>query len=86
MWHATARTLGSGTRSMLMRLVLAIVIMICALAMPASARAQQQQAAAPVGTVKAERSQVAQTLDFVGRVESINKVEVKARSRVTSMR
>jgi membrane fusion protein, multidrug efflux system len=64
---------------MLMRLVLAIVIMICALAMPASARAQQQQAAAPVGTVKAERSQVAQTLDFVGRVESINKVEVKAR-------
>lgn len=60
-----------------MRLALCTVIVIGALATPS--RAQQQPAAVPVGTVKAERNQVAKTLDFVGRVEAINKVEVKAR-------
>jgi membrane fusion protein (multidrug efflux system) len=63
---------------MLMRFTLCTVIVICVLA--TSVRAQQQTpAAVPVGTLKAERSAVAKTLDFVGRVEAINKVEVRAR-------
>src|SRR6185312_12027962 len=33
----------------------------------------------PVGTVVAERKPVAKTLDFVGRVEALNRVEVRAR-------
>jgi membrane fusion protein (multidrug efflux system) len=43
--------------------------------------AAQQAAppAVPVGTVMAERRPIAQTLDFVGRVEAINRVEIKAR-------
>jgi membrane fusion protein (multidrug efflux system) len=46
-----------------------------------SAYPQQQPAAnaVPVGTVKAERKPVAQTADFVGRVEAVNRVEVRAR-------
>src|SRR5262245_30384889 len=33
----------------------------------------------PVGTVKAERKQISKNAEFVGRVEAINRVEVKAR-------
>jgi membrane fusion protein (multidrug efflux system) len=39
----------------------------------------QQQATAPVGTVYAERASIADTLGFVGRVEAIDRVEIKAR-------
>jgi len=39
----------------------------------------QQQATVPVGTVYAEKRSIAQTRDFVGRVEAINRVEVRAR-------
>jgi membrane fusion protein (multidrug efflux system) len=38
-----------------------------------------QQAAVPVGTVYAERTSIADTLGFVGRVEAIDRVEIKAR-------
>jgi len=38
-----------------------------------------QEKSAPVGTVFAERQQVAQTRDFVGRVDAINRVEIQAR-------
>jgi membrane fusion protein, multidrug efflux system len=38
-----------------------------------------QEKSAPVGTVFAERQQVEQTRDFVGRVNAINRVEVQAR-------
>ncbi|MBV9970582.1 MAG: efflux RND transporter periplasmic adaptor subunit [Xanthobacteraceae bacterium] len=48
------------------------------LVLPASAQ-QQQPAAVPVGVVKAERKPIADTLDFVGRVDAINRVEIKAR-------
>jgi len=41
--------------------------------------ADAQEKSAAVGTVFAERQQVAQTRDFVGRVEAINRVEVQAR-------
>jgi membrane fusion protein (multidrug efflux system) len=41
--------------------------------------ADAQDKAPPVGTVFAERQQVAQTRDFVGRVNAIGRVEVQAR-------
>jgi membrane fusion protein (multidrug efflux system) len=57
--------------------------LLCAAALTlivvASADAQQPQAAVPVGTVYAEKQQIARTRDFVGRVDAINKVEVRAR-------
>jgi membrane fusion protein, multidrug efflux system len=46
----------------------------------ASAAAQQTPpAAVPVGVVKAERRPVEKSLDFVGRVEAVNRVEIRAR-------
>ena len=61
-----------------MRLTVSILVIYCCLG--ASVHAQQgQPSAAPVGTVYAERKPIARTLDFVGRVEAIEHVEVKAR-------
>jgi membrane fusion protein (multidrug efflux system) len=53
--------------------------LLCDRALPAAA--QQQGSAAPiaVGTVTAERRPIAQTREFVGRVEAIDRVEVRAR-------
>jgi membrane fusion protein, multidrug efflux system len=45
-----------------------------------SAIAQQQQpTAAPVGVVRAAHKPIARTTDFVGRVEAISRVEIRAR-------
>jgi membrane fusion protein, multidrug efflux system len=41
--------------------------------------AQQQPAAVPVGIVKTERKPIARVGDFVGRVEAISRVEIRAR-------
>jgi membrane fusion protein, multidrug efflux system len=41
--------------------------------------AYAQEKASPVGTVFAERQQVARTGDFVGRVDATNRVEIQAR-------
>src|SRR6516162_2493042 len=49
------------------------LVWLCVLA------ANAQDKAPPVGTVFAERQQVAQTRDFVGRVNAIGRVEVQAR-------
>jgi membrane fusion protein (multidrug efflux system) len=50
------------------------------LALAHSAIAQQQRPSlVPVGVVKAERKPIAQTGDFVGRVEAISRVEIRAR-------
>ena len=49
-----------------------VLMWLCAV----SADAQDR---APVGTVYAQRQQVAQTRDFVGRVNAIGRVEVQAR-------
>jgi membrane fusion protein, multidrug efflux system len=51
-------------------------LMIASLSLPALA---QQPAAIPVGTVQAERRPIEKTLDFVGRVEAVNRVEISAR-------
>jgi membrane fusion protein (multidrug efflux system) len=46
----------------------------------ASALAQQSSPeAVPVGTIQVERKPIAQTINFVGRIDAINKVEVHAR-------
>jgi membrane fusion protein (multidrug efflux system) len=61
-----------------MRAATCVVLAICSLALPALAQ-QQPPASIPVGVVKVERRAVANTLDFVGRVDAINKVEIRAR-------
>jgi membrane fusion protein (multidrug efflux system) len=59
-----------------MRLTIHAALLIFAIAAPAHA---QQPQVIPVGVVKAERKPIAATLDFVGRVEAIDRVEVRAR-------
>src|ERR1700736_6573852 len=61
-----------------MRIAICTVFVICGLAAPAGAQ-QTQPAAVPVGVVKAERRPLAKTLDFGGRVEAVNRVEIRAR-------
>jgi membrane fusion protein (multidrug efflux system) len=51
------------------------VILSFALLTPGNA----QQQAVPVGTVYAERKPIAQTRDFVGRIEAIDRVSIQAR-------
>jgi membrane fusion protein (multidrug efflux system) len=60
-----------------MRVAILAIGLNCALALPAEA--QQNQPTVPVGVVKAEMRPVAESQDFVGRVEAVNRVEVKAR-------
>jgi membrane fusion protein (multidrug efflux system) len=62
-----------------MRAATCAVLAICGLSLPVQAQQPQAPAAVPVGVVKAERKPIAETLDFVGRVDAINKVEIKAR-------
>lgn len=65
-----------------MRLTICAAVLIGGLALPTQVSAQAQQqapAATPVGVVTAEKKAIAKTFDFVGRVEAINRVEVRAR-------
>jgi membrane fusion protein (multidrug efflux system) len=63
-----------------MRLTICAAVLIGGLALPAPIAAQQPApAATPVGVVTAEKKPIAKTFDFVGRVEAINRVEVRAR-------
>ena len=57
----------------------AIFALLITAAIVSPSRAQQASTAVPVGIVKAERKPVAASLDFVGRVDAINRVEIKAR-------
>jgi membrane fusion protein, multidrug efflux system len=50
----------------------------CALAFPAHSQ-QGAPSTIPVGTVIAEKQPISKTIDFVGRVEAINRVEIRAR-------
>src|SRR5690349_16147735 len=54
------------------------LLLLYGLVVPAQA---QQPSSAPVtvGVVKAERTSIKKTLTFVGRVEAVNRVEVRAR-------
>jgi membrane fusion protein (multidrug efflux system) len=61
-----------------MREAICTIVLICGFCLPADAQ-QGAPSAVPVGTVSAERKPIAQSLDFVGRVEAVNRVEIKAR-------
>jgi membrane fusion protein (multidrug efflux system) len=62
-----------------MRLAICTLVLVGGLGVAAFAQQQGQPSAVPVGTVMAERKAIAKTFDFVGRVEAINRVEVRAR-------
>jgi membrane fusion protein (multidrug efflux system) len=53
-------------------------MLACGLAVPVYAQ-QASTGAVPVGVVKAERRAISQSADFVGRIDAVNKVEVRAR-------
>ena len=56
------------------------LLLLGGLSLPVSAQQGSPVApAVPVGTVTAERRPIAKSVDFVGRVEAINRVEVRAR-------
>src|ERR1700732_414774 len=54
------------------------IVTVCVLLAPAIAQ-QGAPPAVPVGVVKAELKPITKSLDFVGRIEAINRVEIKAR-------
>ena len=56
--------------------VLTVLLLVSASLMPTRA---QQPAAVPVGTVAAELRPITQSTEFVGRVEAIDRVDVRAR-------
>jgi len=66
-----------------MRPTFCVAVLISAIALaaerPAHAQQQQAPAATPVGVVQAEKKPITKSLDFVGRVEAIDRVEVRAR-------
>jgi membrane fusion protein (multidrug efflux system) len=58
------------------------VVVLAALALPSPAQQAEQPpepAAVPVGVAVAERKPIAKALEFVGRVEAVNRVEIRAR-------
>ena len=61
-----------------MRTAICTIFIVCGFVAPAVAQ-QTPPAAVPVGVVKAERKPIEKTLDFVGRVEAVNRVEIRAR-------
>src|SRR3984957_13967460 len=61
-----------------MRLAICAVLAICGFCLPAHAQ-QGEPAAVSVSTVAAERRPIAKTLGFVGRIEAVNRVEIRAR-------
>ena len=62
-----------------MRISILTALVFCGLSFPAQAQQQEQAAALPVGVVAARLAPIAKAAEFVGRVEAINRVEVKAR-------
>src|ERR1700730_17868382 len=62
----------------LMRLTVCVFFLAFAFALPAQGQ-QPAPTAIPVGTVVAEKKPITKSLEFVGRVEAINRVEIKAR-------
>lgn len=61
-----------------MRLAVSAFLLSAAMVAPGHAQ-QPAPAAVPVGVVMAEKKPISKSLDFVGRVEAINRVEIKAR-------
>ena len=61
-----------------MRVTFFSAVMICTLAAAAAAQ-QAAPTAVAVGTVAAERKPITDAIDFVGRVEAVNRVQIVAR-------
>src|SRR2546427_5409791 len=61
-----------------MRATIWAAILTCVFAAPIYSQ-QGTPSAIPVGTIIAERKPISKALDFVGRVEAINRVEIRAR-------
>jgi membrane fusion protein (multidrug efflux system) len=61
-----------------MRTAICAIFIVCGVVAAALAQ-QAPPAAVPVGVVKAERKPIEKTFDFVGRVEAVNRVEIRAR-------
>jgi membrane fusion protein (multidrug efflux system) len=61
-----------------MRATIWAAVLTCVFAVPGYSQ-QGAPSAIPVGVVSAERKPISKTLDFVGRVEAINRVEIRAR-------
>jgi membrane fusion protein (multidrug efflux system) len=57
-----------------MRVITCAVVVAWGLCAPASAKTKQS-----VGVVKAERRPIEKSLDLVGRIEAVNRVEIRAR-------
>jgi membrane fusion protein (multidrug efflux system) len=62
-----------------MRMIACMLLALLGISSPVNAQPAQQPAAIPVGVVTAERKPVTKTLDFVGRVDAVQRVEVKVR-------
>lgn len=62
-----------------MRIITCAAMIMCGLHIPANAQTKQETPAVPVGVVAAEKKPVTQAFDFVGRVQAVNRVEVRAR-------
>jgi membrane fusion protein (multidrug efflux system) len=61
-----------------MRLAICAVLAVCGFSLSVQAQ-QREPAAVSVSTVAAERRPISKTLGFVGRVEAVNRVEIRAR-------
>jgi membrane fusion protein (multidrug efflux system) len=61
------------------RALICTILVVVGLSVSARAQKSEAPAAVPVGVVTAERKPVTKGLDFVGRVEAIDRVEVRAR-------
>jgi membrane fusion protein, multidrug efflux system len=66
-------------RGSLTQVAIGVIFMACGLVASAAAQQQAAPAAVSVGTVQAELKPITKTLDFVGRVQAINSVDVRAR-------
>lgn len=67
-----------------MRSLICAALLLCGLSLSAAGAEAPQaspapQATVPVGVVEAMRQPVTKSLDFVGRIEAINRVEIRAR-------
>jgi membrane fusion protein, multidrug efflux system len=62
-----------------MRVVICTALIVCGLHLPAGAQTKPEPPAVPVGVVTAEKKPVTKALDFVGRVQAVNRVEIRAR-------
>jgi membrane fusion protein, multidrug efflux system len=61
-----------------MRAAIWVTALMCSLACPAYSQ-QGTPATVPVGVFTAKREPIAKTLDYVGRIEAINRVDIRAR-------